>query len=87
MPVIGRAGWKMCFNQSEAILVVTCHQYRISALVSQTAFRESQSWRPEMSSKPDKNSLLYFDFPRADYLLCYYPRRQGGVKIMRDNSS
>ena len=62
MPLIGRAGWKMCFNQSEAIWVVTCHQYRISALVSQTAFRESQSWRPKMSSKPDKNSLLYLDF-------------------------
>ena len=38
--LIGRATWKICFNQSEvlAIWVVMRHQFGISAVVPQTSF-------------------------------------------------
>ena len=43
--LIGRAAWEICFNQPEAyqISLVTRHQYGISALVSQTSFRQETS--------------------------------------------
>ena len=46
---IGRGAWVICFNKSEAlraqILVVTRHQYGISALIPQPPFRRERCRR------------------------------------------